>query len=279
MVRTGHGGAGTPPCTEGSDELHVAVRVQWRAVCAPVSWLDPYERKARLAPGLLVILPVVIVIAAAGLREQPMVAFIGGLLVTTGFPVLLVNTVRDRGLKAQEDLAKQWGGMPSTISLRHCGPPSEAERRAHWRANVIRVTGRGLPTAQDEEQDPDRSDSLYRAAIADLREMTRDRSRFPLVFEENRNFGFERNLLGLRPIGLWTAIIASLVLLAILLLRLEGVMNGSRADALVALGFMIFMIAMWIWLPSADRVRRVGFRYAERLLDSASQVRERGTAS
>ncbi|MGH2705128.1 MAG: hypothetical protein ACRDJ4_08540 [Actinomycetota bacterium] len=242
-------------------------------------WLDAYERKARLLPGLLVVIPVMIVIAAVGLREQPMVAFIGGLLGATGSPVLLVNTVRDRGLKVQEILIEQWGGMPTTISLRHRGAASDDERRAHWRANVIRATGRGLSSSVEEASDPGATDARYTAAIADIREMTRDTSRFPLVFEENRNFGFERNLLGARPLGIWVAALCSLALLATVVLRLGDVIEGSRADALVALAFTIGMSAMWVWLPSADRVRRVGFRYAERLLDSAGQVTERGATT
>ena len=46
-----------------------------------------------------------------------------------------------------------------------------------------------LPDAGAEAENPEDADALYTEAIAALRERTRDKARFPLVFEENVEYG------------------------------------------------------------------------------------------
>lgn len=47
-----------------------------------------------------------------------------------------------------------------------------------------------------------------------LREQTRDPKMFPIVYEENVNYGFRRNLLGLKPTGAAIAVVGSLAAIA-----------------------------------------------------------------
>ena len=58
--------------------------------------------------------------------------------------------------------------------------------------------------------------------MTSLREATRDTSRFPLVFAENANYGFRRNLWGLRPIGTGVAVVLLLFSWTLLLLTVWG---------------------------------------------------------
>src|SRR6266852_7080577 len=83
-----------------------------------VLWLDKYERQARLVPGLLALLPVAVTVTALGLRQAPVVSVVVSLFSLAGGPVLLADTVRGLGLKAQGDLWTSWGGAPTTIALR-----------------------------------------------------------------------------------------------------------------------------------------------------------------
>ena len=54
------------------------------------------------------------------------------------------------------------------------------------------------------------ADQHYEVAISFLREITRDTSKFPLVLAENINYGFRRNLWGLKAYGLVIAILAAI---------------------------------------------------------------------
>ena len=67
-----------------------------------------------------------------------------------------------------------------------------------------------LPTKEEEESSPVSADTKYKSAIGSLLEATRDTSKFPLVFAENANYGFRRNLWGLRPIGTPIAVVLAL---------------------------------------------------------------------
>ncbi len=68
------------------------------------------------------------------------------------------------------------------------------------------MPGVTLPSPEAEATDPEAADSLYDSAVQWLIPQTRSGGRFPLVFQENVNYGFRRNLWGLRPIGLAVAI-------------------------------------------------------------------------
>ena len=61
-------------------------------------WLDAYERRARLVPGLLALLPIAIVAIALGIDDAPVASSAVSLLSVTGGPVLLADVVRSWGL-------------------------------------------------------------------------------------------------------------------------------------------------------------------------------------
>ena len=86
------------------------------------------------------------------------------------------------------------------------------------RRQVEEWIGYPLPTQQEEEACPAWADTKYEEAVTALREATRDTSRFPLVFAENANYGFRRNLWGLRPIGTTIAVLLVLTCWTLLLL-------------------------------------------------------------
>jgi hypothetical protein len=58
------------------------------------------------------------------------------------------------------------------------------------------------PTAEDERNSPEVAQAFYDQAYGWLRENTRDKDAFNLLFNENISYGYYRNLLGLKPIGI-----------------------------------------------------------------------------
>lgn len=75
-------------------------------------WLNGYEIRARLAPGLLALFPITIAIATLGLKKYPAVAFLGSAISLVGGPLLLAELVRSVGIRAQGQLWLDWGGAP-----------------------------------------------------------------------------------------------------------------------------------------------------------------------
>ena len=231
-------------------------------------WLDSYERRARLVPGLLIVAPIGIVIVMFGLNTNPAVAVIIGSLTTFGTPVVLANFVRHRGLAAQSTLYKMWGGKPTTTLLM-TGP---AARRSRWRQAVARVSNQDLPP--EDQPDPD---GAYDAATAVVLSKTRDAKQFGMVFAENRNYGYERNLYGSKRLGLslaWITLVGAAIAVGLLI----DEHHKTRAEWVIGLVALLGLAVLWLVLPSEKRAKTTAFKYAEQLLDAAVELDTNQTA-
>jgi hypothetical protein len=196
------------------------------------------------------------------LKENPVIAGIVGSLTAFGAPVVLSNFVRHRGLAVQDELWQAWGGKPTT-QLLQTGPSG---RRNRWRAAVEAVAGHALPTVG--QGDPD---GHYDAAVATLISDTRDPKRFKLVFNENRNYGYERNLYGLRKLGRGVAVTCLLgSAAAVVALALKD--GAIRPEWIAGLIALLGLVGIWLYLPSPARARTAAFKYAEQLLDAAVEL-------
>jgi hypothetical protein len=104
-----------------------------------------------------------------------------------------------------------------------------------------------------------------------LRELTRDTKRFPVLFEENVDYGFRRNSLGIRPIALGIAV-AVLVISFVMLFIGEGHSVGTRwgSSAVVS----AIAVAYWSFVVGEEWVRRSGERYADCLFESIATLIE-----
>jgi len=120
-----------------------------------------------------------------------------------------------------------------------------------------------LPSENDEAQDPEGADAVYEAAVAVLKEHTRDISQHPMVHHENASYGFRRNTLGLRPFG----ILASLTGLGAALVAAVAV-PGDIAAFLVAAFIDLLLLLFWWGTVTQAWVRRAAEAYADALLRS-----------
>lgn len=108
---------------------------------------------------------------------------------------------------------------------------------------------------------------LYGSAGDELRRLTRDTKRFPLVFEGNIDYGFRRNLLGLKKFGVSVALTG---------LGASGwaLSHGWTAagviapvPAVVAL-LTVGLFLGWLFGVNANAVRITADRYARHLLEA-----------
>jgi hypothetical protein len=169
--------------------------------------IDAYTARARLAPTLITALPAVALLAG-GLLAPGQVARLGSAAIGAVL-VLASHLARDAGRRHEERLWQSWGGAPTLRRLRFRGGGHPTQVAA-LHARIEHVLGPPLPDADAEDADPDGADAAYNDAVRRLRNRVRgDRQHFPLVFEENVNYGFRRNLRGLKPWGLGIAPLCS----------------------------------------------------------------------
>jgi hypothetical protein len=236
--------------------------------------LDPYERKARIFPGLLVVLPLLVPVLAVFGPKNPLMTAVVGLIGGCGAIYAMGSIARGRGKVVEERLVAKWGGMPTTIMLRHRDRTLEASSKIGYHALIRSRLGVTLPTADEEAENPGAADDAYKGAVRYLRELTRGKA-FQLLLKENIAYGFHRNMLGVRPWGWLTSFLG--VMLGLLMAGAVTIRPAFSFDLMafgqmplgagVTLGVAVPMLLGWFHF-SEDSVRRISYVYAERLFES-----------
>lgn len=232
--------------------------------------MDEYDRKARLYPVAMVLLPATI-LAILLFTLPHWSSGVAALLVASGLHVPVLFLVRDLGARAQVNLWRLWGGAPTTLLLRSGGSDNYVLHEQRL-SNIERATGISLPRADVARENPRSADEAYEAATAILRNQTRDSSKFPLVFNELKNYGYRRNLYGCKPVGLAISFVALAIEVALIIAASRGVSEISMEAMLVGAGVSCLWIGIWTYWVTPSFVRQDADRYARALIDSASSV-------
>jgi hypothetical protein len=244
---------------------------------------DSYSRQARLFPGLLTLFP--IILTAIAWFPRLVTSSWGATLVTLGTSCGLLYGLsvlsRSRGKKVEKRLLAEWGGWPTTIWLRHRDDNLPAPVRVRYHAFFARKVPLFVtPSEHAEVADPKAADAMYASAVKWLQERCRGKD-YPLVEKENAEYGFRRNLRGLKPIGLAACFVALLiaglsiishnvtVLPALASLSPKPILAALSTVKPAALGAICVDIAAivgWIAIVRDGWVRAAGDQYARALL-------------
>lgn len=236
-------------------------------------WLSKYERQARLVPGLLVLLPVPVTIIALGLQGAPIFSTLGSLLSLVGGPVILASVIRSLGLAEQEKLWSEWNGTPTTKALRLREATPNSVQRDVWREAVEKLGNVRLSSRRQEAANPGEADQRIEAAVARIRELTRNSEQFPLVDAENRNYGMQRNLYAARNIGRGVALGALCITVAFMAWHITH-SGGGKTGTSYIIGVLVnsMIVLAWFTVPSRTRVRIAAEKYAQQLLHASVTV-------
>lgn len=235
-------------------------------------FLDTYSRQARLFPALIALLVLFVTIAAWVPNLYDFAAGIVGLFIASGVTVLFAHVVRSMGRKIESELYSSWGGKPTTLWLRHKDSHLDAVTKSRYHATLSRLIGRwNAPTEIMETQDPESSDVIYDSAVRWLREKTRDRKHYPLVFKENVSYGFRRNIYGIKPIGITLAIVCTIGNIGALYYHITYSSAEIPMQGIGSFVLSILFVVGWICIVKRDWVRDAADAYARALLAYCDQ--------
>lgn len=233
---------------------------------------DPYERKARVTPGLLVALPLLVPLLCVYGPRHPVLTSLVALLGGCGAIYGLASVARGRGKQLEEALVRDWGGLPTTIALRHSDSFLDSVSKQRYHTAIAAKLGIAIPTAEEEVADPAKADDTYVGATKRLRELTR--SNKSLLLKENIAYGFHRNMLAMKPIGMVVSalgILYGLVIARVVQVNAPYVAPANLLDPGLAAGLSLLvsisLLTAWLFYFDKAAVRRMGFAYAERLLE------------
>lgn len=241
---------------------------------------DPYERKARVIPGLIVTLPILVPLVCVYGAKNPLLTALSALLGGSGAIYALANIARGLGKRLEEQLANTWGGMPTTIILRHRDSFLDSVTKARHHDAIRDKLGIQPPTSDEERTNPARADSVYVGATRRLRELTRGNK--GLLFRENIAYGFHRNMLAMKPIGILTSVggfLSGVLMSGVISLNppFVNLANIEHIDLSTGLTLLVSLAlcAAWLFYFNEGAVRRIGFAYAERLFECLPTIRKR----
>lgn len=231
------------------------------------SIFDPYDRKARLYPALLVMLVPVAALTLVTPVFSSQIVGLASLAAALGGLMLLTSFGREWGKRKEPKLFESWGGTPTTLLLMRATSQLDQLTLDRYRKVLEeKVSGLHFPDVEKEASNPEKIASICESAVKWLREATRDTKKFALVFAENTNYGFRRNLLGVKPLALALCILtlAATVLHAWLSTagNMLAVTPQSWGSAVVA----SVGIVVWGTVINADFVKTTAFAYATALL-------------
>ena len=190
-----------------------------------------------------------------------LLAIIGGILV------ILAHISRESGKKVEKRLFQSWGGNLTAQWLMHTNDTLEESTKNRYHSFLKdKIRGWYPPSAQQERIDIKYSHDVYTSAVRWLREQTRDRTSYPLVFKENVSYGFRKNLLGMKP---WGRLVAFICLFSTSW-HLCGTLSSSDGGHLlfdvILLMFNVIVILWWHRIVNDSWVKSSGKEYSRALL-------------
>ncbi|MEJ1388070.1 MAG: hypothetical protein RPU12_09150 [Candidatus Sedimenticola sp. (ex Thyasira tokunagai)] len=229
---------------------------------------DPYERKARLYPALLCMLPIIVSVSVSFPDIYTMLSGLVALAVAFGGLHLLSNLARDRGKNLESKLFEAWGGMPSVSIFRHSDPLIPAPAKLKYHQFLSDKTGIPAPPLESEVNDSFSADEVYRAWSDYLRSQGRNTVEFPLLFKENINYGFRRNLLGIR----WHCILSSLLAVGLVIAPKFPVFEITEVE-LTIIVLNAFYLLVLAFVVKRTWVKVMAVEYAKRLVEVIESLR------
>ena len=233
---------------------------------------DPYERPARLYPALLFLSPAIVSIIAVLSESLSTLQSLGALAVGCGLSFLITQLARDAGKQSEAALFREWGGMPSVAIFRHRDPRIDAITKARYHRTLAKlVKDADAPSTDDESSDPAAADIVYTAWSTFLRNRTRDVKKYNILFKENINYGYRRNVYGLRKLG---AIATTVIILATIVWACFIYYKSATISVPVvgALAFDAVLLLLWLYRFSSTWVRIPADGYAERLAEATDTL-------
>lgn len=242
-----------------------------------VNALDTYERRARLYPMLLVLLPAVLGAASWLPAGVDFGRLLGGTVTSVVLAAFLGQIARDQGKKREPDLFREWGGKPSVKALSYEGQFFDAKtlRRIHRSIHEIDDELTFPESAEEEAAHRDSAFTNYESASELLLSRTRDREGFRLVFSENVHYGYRRNLWAMKGVGV---LLSALGVGACIVRLAQITITGSPFVWTPLVGAVIGLVlgSLWILRVRQGWVRIAADAFARQLCLAAQSMSQKG---
>lgn len=233
--------------------------------------LDTYSLNARVYPSILVLLPIFLIGIYYVTNIEAYYHYLTSFVFLGLFSFVLAQIGRDNGKKKEKELFKYWGGKPTCTLLSHSDDRLDihTKRRIHSLLEQT-IPGVKIPTTTQERENKEEANAIYESCTHYLISKTRDTDKYSLLFKENVNYGFRRNLWGMK---IWALIIITSCMF------IHGIMATKSFSTLTTLKTMDWLlfaaffafILFWIFIVNRDWIKTPAIAYAERLYETLNE--------
>ena len=232
--------------------------------------LDEYSIKARLYPTFVVLLPLLVMAFFYITNVEKYYHYLTAFCAIGFLTFVLAQFGRDKGKSKEPILFRYFGGKPTTLIIRHSDNWLNSVTKSKYHTLLAQKMGIAIPSVIEEANDLNNSDEIYEACGKYLISKTRDTSKFRLLFKENINYGFRRNLWGMKA---WAIIILLLCSFVHLFTSTDGFsFFWLEENELVLQIVLIFFLLFWLFVVTKKWIKNAAYSYSERLFESLEEI-------
>jgi hypothetical protein len=242
---------------------------------------DEYSLSARVKPVFFAVFPVVLFTIYWYSETRTWGGGILTFLTSFGVIAFFANQISTSGNVLQKKLYKKWGGAPTTIAFRKSDDTFDTHTKTRYLKKIlVKVDGVSLPSEDLETENPTAADEVYRTASEFLKENTRDTKTFPLVFKELVNYGYSRNLLSIKGIGITIVGVTSILNVFMIWFKDLNKATDLSIDTPSQIPFLSYgatiafaiILLLWIFGVTESWVKIRGFCYARALISASEKM-------
>jgi hypothetical protein len=234
--------------------------------------MDKYTISARFYPSIIVVFPLVVIGVSFSIDINKYYQILASLGISAALAYFISNLVRENGKKKENWLWNKWGGAPTSqlFSINNTTIDSISKKRIYSTMIELIPESASVITRNIENELND----LYKTWTKYLIAKTRDNKIYSLLFKENINYGFRRNLWSMKVVAvliLITVLVANYVIVAMKIGFIK-ILSYSMSFYISEL-ILFVLLVIWLTLITTTWVQTQAFSYAERLIESISSVR------
>lgn len=235
-------------------------------------YFDHYSIHARFMPAFFIFLPMVLTTIAWCPDSTTVLGGAMTFLISFGVMSFLSTVISNMGNAIQKVYFERWGGAPTTTLIM----PESDEMDRYTKQRYFKWLNSKIPDLNLLLDSDDKSDlqQKIRSATNFLREYTRDTKKYSAVYRDNVAYGFSRNLVAIRYIGIAVSIISIMINIGAMLfsaglwLHSETISTGEFGPVgIVALVVSVLSVALLVFVTNERFVKQRAFRYARSLYE------------
>ena len=229
--------------------------------------MNSYNLKARVYPVTLSLIPIIIIGFIYSIQLQSYYQILASFGATTALYFLFSQLGRDNGKSIEKEMWKRWGGAPSTQVFRFANATIDKHTKARYHQKLKSLTGVGDNLNKEYETAfPNDADEIYKSWSKYLISKSRDTKKYNLLFQENVNYGFRRNLFGLKKFAI--IVIILLMLGCVIYSYIIGNYQFEFSlELFISEIILVVILIFWGSIVREKWIKSVAFSYAERLIE------------